>query len=265
MTKKKEVQSFNWLGVGSQRTGKTVLFLSLMAQLQINAYFHQKVKRVLIFNPNEKNPIFQKKSNIVENVRHYINGWNMPGAFRKISFSQIPQIAAEKSNLFDWCVVTDGDIKDFADQSVFLRDFIVLFDDMNNIVTGNLAGKRFEGLKDCFAQNRVRSNECIITFHSFRQVPPALWTYFQRAIIKQTDDTKEGFARIQNCAELLIEAQEQVRTENKVIKYPNNLRLSERVVWMDQDYLFKRDNQNNLITKIDGVYYKAVGDDIVPL
>lgn len=263
--KPKEIQSFNWLAVGSQRTGKTALSLGLIAQMQLNAYRHNKIKRVLIFNPQDKNPIFQRKSLIKENVRHYIPNWEMPGAFRKISYKQIQEAAKDKSNLYDWCVVTDGDLTNFSDQTPFLRDFVILFDDQNNIAKGNLAGRRFENFLDCFAQNRVRSNDCIITFHSFRQIPPALWTYFQRAIVKQTTDKKEGFDRIQNCEDLLVKAQMQVREENKVTKYPNNLRLSERIVWMDQEYLFYRDKNNNLITKIDGVYYKAIADDIVQL
>lgn len=264
MQKVKEIQSFNWLVAGSQRTGKTVGSLTVMAELQIMAYRHGKVKRVLIYNPDNQNPILEKRSLISEAIRHTIPNWKMPGAFRKISYKDIEKVGNERNNLFDWVVVSDGSFEDFCKGAVKLRDFIIFFDDLNNIVTGNMNSRRFIDFKEIFAGNRKRSNENIITYHSFEQVPPRLWTYFQRAIIRQTDGDTEDYSSIKKCRATLIKAQEQVRAENKITKYPNNLRLSERIVWLDQDYLFYR-KDTELITKIDGVFYKAAADDIIQI
>jgi hypothetical protein len=260
----KEIQSFNWLVAGSQRTGKTVGSLTVIAELQIMAYFFQKVKRVFIFNPNNQNPILEKKSLINEAIRHTIPAWKMPGKFRKISYRDIERVANEKSNLYDWCIIEDGELEDFCKGAVRIRDGIIFFDDLNNIVTANLNARRFDDFKEIFAGNRKRANETIITYHSFAQVPPRLWTYFQRCIVRQTDGENEDFNTIRKCKSTLIKAQQEVRAENKITKYVNNLRLSERIVWMDQDYLFYR-RENDLITKIDGVFYKAAGDDIIQI
>ena len=256
-----QIQSFNWLFAGSQRTGKTSKMLAIAAMLQYIAFTHNKTRRVLIYNPFQKNPILTKRSIIREKVNHTIPGWDMPTSFRRIKATDIGAVFREKNNAFDWCVVEEGDIKTFADNCVTVKDAIIIWDDLNNILKGNLAGRRFESILDVFAQNRVRSVENLISYHSFRQVPPALWLYFQRAVVLQTDDTQEGFARIQNAQELLVKAQMEVRKQNSVTKYPNNLRLSERIVWLDQAYIFEK-HGNEFLTRIDGVYHKAIGDDI---
>lgn len=257
----KIIQTFNWLFAGSQRVGKTSKMLSVAAQLQFVAFCNKKVKRVLIYNPQKKNPIFEKKSSIQEKVRHTLPNWEFPAKFRVIKPQDIKTVFDDKRNYFDWCVVEEGDLKTFADNCVTVKDAIIIWDDLNNIVKGNLAGKRFESFLDIFAQNRIRCVENLISYHSFRQVPPALWLYFQRAIVLQTEDTPEGYNRIQNGQSLLIEAQIQVREQNRITKYPENLRLSERIVWLDQDYLFQKQGKD-LITRIDGVYYRAVGSEI---
>ena len=96
------------------------------------------------------------------------------------------------------------------------------------------------------------------------QVPNKLWTYFQRAIIKETDDDTEDFKKVKKAKAVLIEAQKQVRAENKVKKNPDDLDLAERIVWLNEQYLFNQQG-NNLVCKIGPKYYKAIGDKIEAL
>lgn len=262
--KPKEIQSFNWLFVGRQRTGKTAASLALIAELQFAAFQNSKSKRVLIFNPDNQNPVFEKKSLITEEVRHTIQAFKFPASLRKIRSSDIRKMASEKANLFDWCVVSEGSLTEFCDQAVKLRDFIIYFDDLNNQLRGSLAGKRFESFLEIFAGNRKRGNENIITYHSLNQVPNGLWTYFQRAIIKETDDKNEHFNKVGKAPDTFKEAQNQVRAENALKKNPEDLDLAERIIWLNNKYLFVRKG-NDLITKIGKIYYKADGDTIVPI
>lgn len=263
---KPELQSFNWLIVGSQRTGKTVSALFAAAMLQIVAYLNGKTKRVIIFNPQEYNPMFSTKSKIQEAIGLIQPGWKMPGVFHKIPCSKILQVANAKSNLFDWIVVTDGELQDFVNQAHNLLDFIIIFDDLNNVIKGNLTSRKFQHLFTILAGNRIKCNEVFFTYHTFHQVPPSLWTYFQRAIIKETDDDKDGigFKKIQKCRDVLTKAQMQVRAMNQVANHPNRLRLSELIVWLNEGYIFEQSN-GELITKIGNVYHRAVGDDVEPL
>ena len=103
----------------------------------------------------------------------------------------------------------------------------------------------------------------MFTYHTFHQVPPSLWTYFQRSIVKETDDKENGigFKKIEKAQEALTKAQMQVRADNKIKEYPERLRLSERIVWLNEAYIFEQVN-GELLTKIGNVYYKAVMDDV---
>ncbi len=266
MAKAKELQTFNWLLVGSQRTGKTVSALFLAATLQRIAFESGKTKRVIIYNPMEYNPTFKLKSSIQEAVSLIQPGWKMPGVFHKIKCSQILQVANNKSNLFDWSIVTDGSLEDFVNQAHSLLDYIIIFDDLNNIIKGNLSAKKFDNLFRIVAGNRIKSNEVLFTYHTFHQVPPSLWTYFQRAIVKETDEKEGGigFKKIQKGQEVLTDAQLRVRKMNKLANHPNRLRLSELVVWINEAYIFEPVG-GQLITKIGNEYYKAVMDDIEPI
>ncbi len=261
--KPSQIQTFNWLIVGSQRTGKTVTALYLAAMMQKVAFEHGKTRRVIIFNPQNYNPMFEKRATIQTSINLIAQGWRMPGVFRKISYQKIAETAALKSNLFDWTIVTDGELTDFTNMVQHLRDYIIIFDDLNNIVKGNLASKSYKSLFSILAGNRIKSNEVMFTYHTFHQVPPSLWTYFQRSIVKETDDKENGigFKKIEKAQEALTKAQMQVRAENKIKEYPERLRLSERIVWLNEAYIFEQVN-GELLTKIGNVYYKAVMDDV---
>ena len=210
--------------------------------------------------------MFETKASIQDSVRILADNWKMPGVFHKISHKQILTTAHSKSNMYDWTVVTDGNLEDFTKQAHNLRDYIILFDDLNNIVKGNLSSKKYQDMFTILAGNRIKSNEVMFTYHTFHQVPPSLWTYFQRAIVKETDDKEGGigFKKIEKGQEVLTNAQMQVRAENKIKVYPNRLRLSERIVWLNEAYIFEKIS-GELVTKISGVYYRAVQDDIEPL
>lgn len=265
ITKKNNlIQTFNYLVVGRQRTGKTSLSLALIAFLQFVAYKFSRPKRVLIFNPDNQNPVFESKSLINDEIRHAFPDWKFPAKLRKIQHKDIMRVANEKDNLYDWCVVSDCTLEQFSNEAVKLRDYIIYFDDMNNIITGHIGGKRYESTLEIFAGNRKRGNETIITYHNYAQVPSKLWTYFQRAIVKETDDDNEDFKKIKKAKAVLIEAQKQVRAENKLKKNPDDLDLAERIVWLNEQYLFNKQNEN-LVCKIGQKYYKAVGDKIQPL
>ena len=111
-----DVQSYNWLIIGRQRTGKTAALLAMIIELQYAAFKRGKKKRVLIFNPDGKNDVFEKKSLIINEVRNTIPEFNkMPGSLKKISASNISKIGNANDDLYNWYVVTDGDIKDFSD------------------------------------------------------------------------------------------------------------------------------------------------------
>ena len=265
MTKKTNlIQTFNYLVAGRQRTGKTSASLVLIGLLQYMAYKFGKPKRVLIFNPDNQNPVFESKSLINDEIRHGFPDWKFPAKLRKIQHKDIVRVANEKDNLYDWCVISDCTLEEFSNEAVKLRDCIIYFDDMNNIITGNISGKRYESTLEIFAGNRKRGNETIITYHTYAQVPNKLWTYFQRAIIKETDDDNEDFKKIKKAKAVLIEAQKQVRAENKLKKNPDDLDFAERIVWLNEQYLFNQQG-NNLVCKIGQKYYKAVGDKIEAL
>lgn len=266
MAKPKEIQTFNWLIVGSQKTGKTVSALFLASMLQRIAFEHGKTKRVIIFSPNDYNPVFRLKSSIQEAINLIQPGWKMPGVFHRINTSQILEVAHRKSNLYDWSIVVKGTLEEFVNEAHQLLDYIILFDDMNNQIKGNLSSKKFDNLFTIVAGNRIKSNEVLFTYHTFHQVPPSLWTYFQRAIIKETDEKEGGigFRKIEKGQEVLTNAQMRVRRMNKVANHPNRLRLSELIVWINEAYIFEVIN-GQLVTKIGSVYYKAVMDDIEPI
>lgn len=261
-----DVQSYNWLIIGRQRTGKTAALLAMIIELQYAAFKRGKKKRVLIFNPDGKNDVFEKKSLIINEVRNTIPEFaKMPGSLKKISASNISKIGNANDDLYNWYVVTDGDIKDFSDPCRVLRDFIIVYDDCNNIITGNIAGKRFEGFKDVLAGNRIRNNDTIITYHDTTQVPPKLWTYFQRAIVKQTDDadSKNPYANIGKAKKTMIQALQEVEKENQRVKNPDG-DFAQRVVWLNEEYVFQNVG-NELVTKIGNKMYKAVGKKIEPI
>lgn len=262
--KKKEVQSYNWLFVGRQRTGKSVSLLTLAATIQYNAFLARVTRRVLIYNPNNYNKLFEHKDNIKEAIRFTYPKWKFPGTVRTVSCKKVQEIADLKQNFFDWTIVNEGTLEEFFNAAALLRDYIIIIDDQNNAIKGNLAGKKYEKFFTIMAGNRVKSLDVMLSYHSFGQVPPSLWTYFQRALVKETDDQEKFIRRILKAQDELRTALNEVIKQNKVTKYPNNLDLSERIVWMNEGYIFENVD-GFLVTKIGNVYYRALSDELVPL
>jgi hypothetical protein len=261
---KKEVQAYNWLFVGRQRTGKSVSLLTLAATIQYNAFLARVTRRVLIYNPNNYNKLFEHKDNIKEAIRYTYPNWKFPGTLRTVSCKKVQEIADLKDNFFDWTIVNEGTLEEFFNAASLLRDYIIIIDDQNNAIKGNLAGKKYEKFFTIMAGNRVKSLDVMLSYHSFAQVPPSLWTYFQRALVKQTDDEEKFIKRILKAQSELRTALHEVIKQNKITKYPNNLDLSERIVWMNEGYIFKNAN-GVLVTKIGNVYYQALSDELVKM
>lgn len=262
--KQNEVQSYNWLFVGRQRTGKSVSLLTLAATIQYNAFLARVTRRVLIYNPNNYNELFEHKELIKEAVRFSYPQWKFPGAFRTVSYKKVKEIADLKDNLFDWTVVNDGSLQQFLQAAALLKDYVIIIDDQNNAIKGNLAGKKYEELFTVMAGNRIKSLDVMLSYHSFAQVPPSLWTYFQRALVKETDDQEKFLQRILKAQTELRTALKEVVKQNKVTTYPNDLNLSERIVWMNEGYVFENVN-GFLVTKIGNVYFKALDNKVVRL
>jgi hypothetical protein len=261
---KKEVQAYNWLFVGRQRTGKSVSLLTLAATIQYNAFLARVTRRVLIYNPNNYNKLFEHKDNIKEAIRYTYPNWKFPGTLRTVSCKKVQEIADLKDNFFDWTIVNEGTLEEFFNAASLLRDYIIIIDDQNNAIKGNLAGKKYEKFFTIMAGNRVKSLDVMLSYHSFAQVPPSLWTYFQRALVKQTDDEEKFIKRILKAQSELRTALHEVIKQNKITKYPNDLDLSERIVWMNEGYIFKNSN-GVLVTKIGNVYYQALSDELVKI
>jgi hypothetical protein len=208
--------------------------------------------------------LFEHKDNIKEAIRYTYPNWKFPGTVRTVSCKKVQEIADLKDNFFDWTIINEGTLEEFFNAASLLRDYIIIIDDQNNAIKGNLAGKKYEKFFTIMAGNRVKSLDVMLSYHSFAQVPPSLWTYFQRALVKQTDDEEKFIKRILKAQSELRTALHEVIKQNKITKYPNDLDLSERIVWMNEGYIFKNSN-GVLVTKIGNVYYQALSDELVKI
>lgn len=255
----KKAQAYNWLVVGAQKTAKTTTVLQLASSLQQTAMLNGTIKKVLIFDPMFHESF--EESGIEKAVKMINPTWRIPN-YRVIGIDDIKYLGSQEEDFYTWAIVRErgSRVQDFCQEALTLKNAITILDDAGSRITGNV--RNFPQYIDLLAYNRINCNDVIIIYHQYKYVPPSFWQYFQRAIVKQTNEIK--FSHDIFPRELYVNAQKEVEIENSNTNFPNNLRLAYRLILPQENLMFKEDS-GYLISKEGRNIHCLYKDEVIAI
>ncbi|WP_421819608.1 hypothetical protein [Flectobacillus sp.] len=255
-----EQQAFNWLVVGAQKTAKTTTVLQLAYIIQAMAMQKKLIKKVLIYDPMWHESF--EPAGIRKAIGFIHPNFVLPN-YKVITVDEIQSYGASKEDYYCWAVVRDrgSRVQDFCQEALTVKNAITILDDVGSRITGNV--RNFPQYIDLLAYNRINCNDVFLIYHQYKYVPPSFWQYFQRAIVKQSNEQK--FSDDIYPRDLYIQAQKEVTLENKERTFPNKMNLAYRILLPNENLIFKEDNGYFLATDETGNEYLLFQDQIIDL